>query len=42
MIYNIHPSEEMKNQVTLRVRIKYVLIKLCEEVEDEAWSSRVS
>lgn len=36
MIDSVHPSEEMKNQVTLGANIKYGLIKLCEDVENEA------
>lgn len=42
MIYSVHPSEEMRNQVTLGANIKYVLIKLHEEVENEASSSRAA
>lgn len=42
MIYSIHPSEEMRNQVTLGANIKYVLIKLHEEVENEASPSRAT
>lgn len=42
MIYSVHPSEEMRNQVTLGANIKYVLIKLHEEVENEASSSRAT
>lgn len=36
VIYSVHPWEEMRNQVTLGANIKYVLIKLHEEVENEA------
>lgn len=36
MIDSVHPSEKMKNQVTLGANIKYVLIKLREGVENEA------
>lgn len=36
MIDSVHPLEEMKNQVTLGANIKYVLIKLCEDIEKEA------
>lgn len=36
MIDNVHRLEEMKNEVTLGANIKYVLIKLCEDVENEA------
>lgn len=42
VIYSVHPSEEMRNQVTLGANIKYVLIKLHEEVENEASSSRAT
>lgn len=42
MIYSVDPSEEMRNQVTLGANIKYVLIKLHEEVENEASSSRAA
>lgn len=36
MIDSVHPLEEMKNQVALGANIKYVLIKLCEDAENEA------
>lgn len=42
MIYSVHPSEEMRNQVTLGANIKYVLIKQHEEVENEASPSRAT
>lgn len=42
MIYSVHPSEEMRNPVTLGANIKYVLIKLYDEVEDEASPSRTA
>lgn len=42
MIYSLHPSEKMKNQVTLGANMKYVLIKLCEEVANEASPSCAS
>lgn len=35
MIYSVHPLEEMRNPVTLGANIKHVLIKLCEEAENE-------
>lgn len=42
MIYSVHPSEKMRNPVTLGANIKYVLIKLYDEVEDEASPSRTT
>lgn len=42
MIDSVYPLEEMKNQVTLGFYIKYVLIKLCEDVENEAVSTLLS
>lgn len=42
MIYSVRPWEEMRNQVTLGASIKCVLIKLHEEVENEASPSRAT